>query len=376
MRKIAAHYLFDGKQFRKEFAVVVDDTGVVLDIISLTSNKEIEGLEFYNGILCPGFVNAHCHLELSFLRNQLKRHTKLSGFIEQIKNINRRNLSVTDLDAIEQADRAMYNEGIVVCADIVNTSLSLTAKKKSLVYYYNFIELFSVNDDEDFEVLIANAHALGKLFTTYSITPHAPYSVAKGLLQRIISTHSDRYSIHFKESDEENLLFFQFQQSFKQVVNKDEDPSLAFVNFLPKSQPVLFIHNTYLTEQDLHQILQTFENPYFVLCPKSNLFIENTLPPLHLIKQCPEKVCLGTDSLASNAELSIVEEIKTLSLHYPEIPLSSWLSMATINGAKALGIENTFGSVEKGKKPGIVLLENLDLMQLQLTCESFSRRLV
>ncbi len=157
MRKIAAHYLFDGKQFRKEFAVVVDDTGVVLDIISLTSNKEIEGLEFYNGILCPGFVNAHCHLELSFLRNQLKRHTKLSGFIEQIKNINRRNLSVTDLDAIEQADRAMYNEGIAVCADIVNTSLSLTAKKKSLVYYYNFIELFSVNDDEDFEVLIANA---------------------------------------------------------------------------------------------------------------------------------------------------------------------------------------------------------------------------
>ncbi len=94
----------------------------------------------------------------------------------------------------------------------------------------------------------------------------------------------------------------------------------------------------------------------------------------------PEKVCLGTDSLASNAELSIVEEIKTLSLHYPEIPLSSWLSMATINGAKALGVENTFGSVEKGKKPGIVLLENVDLMELQLTlqltCESFSRRLV
>jgi cytosine/adenosine deaminase-related metal-dependent hydrolase len=95
------------------------------------------------------------------------------------------------------------------------------------------------------------------------------------------------------------------------------------------------------------------------------LYIENTLPPVRQFLAEKRNIVLGTDSLSSNYQLSIAEEIRTLRHHFPEIPLEIMLQWATLNGAKALKRDNKLGSFDKGKKPGIVSLD-IDLKPKRL----------
>ena len=117
------------------------------------------------------------------------------------------------------------------------------------------------------------------------------------------------------------------------------------------------------------------ENTWFALCPNSNLFIEDQLPPISLFRSENLNICLGTDSLASNNEISVLSEMLTIQNHFPEIRLEELLKWACINGAKALRIESEFGSFEKGKNPGINLITGVDLQTLRLTEKSSVKRL-
>jgi cytosine/adenosine deaminase-related metal-dependent hydrolase len=117
-------------------------------------------------------------------------------------------------------------------------------------------------------------------------------------------------------------------------------------------------------------------NLFWCLCPNSNLYIENRIPPLNLLIDEGCEIVIGTDSLASNSNLSILEELKTLQFNFPDIPVEDLLYWATMNGAKALKEEKRFGSIERGKKPGLLLLENVDLQNMKLLPESFVTRLI
>jgi cytosine/adenosine deaminase-related metal-dependent hydrolase len=86
------------------------------------------------------------------------------------------------------------------------------------------------------------------------------------------------------------------------------------------------------------------------------LYIENELPNVQMFVENNCNIVLGTDSYASNNQLSIFAEIKTIQKHFPALPLETILQWATFNGAKAIGIEDKFGSLHVGKKPGIILL--------------------
>lgn len=372
MRKISAHLIFDGYQFQRNKILVFDEKNVLIDILDYPNNKELEAIEFYNGILCPGFVNTHTHLELSFLKNKLQPKKKLSGFIQQIKQVDR----TYDAEKFEQiivADRMMYNEGISVCADIANSSITSEIKEKSNIYYYTFVELYSPNDDEA-DFLYNKGLKQLQNFQNAAITPHSTYSVSFTLLKNIINNikESDIISIHYKESLLENELF----RSFQPLYNFVDNPSHYFISKLPQKNKILFVHNTFIDELELDFILNTFEEAYFVVCPNSNLFIENALPPENLFNKAINRICIGTDSLASNTQLSIIEEIKTLSKHYSKITLEKWLSLATIQGAKALNLDTVFGSFEKQKKPGVVLIENVDLFNLCINDETYCRRIL
>lgn len=373
MRKLSAHYIFDGHQWHRNKVIIVDEQGIITHFEdALLESNELHGIEFYNGILCPGFVNAHVHLELSFLKDQFKNIHSLPDFIEQMKQTDRN--SSIDKEIIAQThDQWMYQNGISVCGDIANTSLTSTIKKQSKIYYHTFCELYSV-DEERANIVYHEGLNLSRQFYPSSITPHAPYSVSFPLLQNIINSTSAEniFSIHFKESPNESDMFYSYQQNFP--VNNN--PSLDFISFLPKSNHCLFVHNTFITEAEANHIVQHFENPFFVLCPNSNLFIENHLPPLFLIQHFSDKICIGTDSLASNRQLSILEEIKTLSFSYPNVPLEQWLQMATANGAKVLKANHRFGTIKPGTAPGIVLIENVDLHKMCLTRESVARRII
>ncbi|HRN56073.1 MAG TPA: amidohydrolase family protein, partial [Agriterribacter sp.] len=127
-------------------------------------------------------------------------------------------------------------------------------------------------------------------------------------------------------------------------------------------QTIILVHNTYMTEEDI-----VFANAYalqkglrlvYCFCPNANLYIEGKLPPVDLFIQHHCHIVLGTDSYGSNLQLSITSEMAAIRSRFPHIPIATLLQWATLNGAEALQWGNRLGSLEKGKKPGIVLVKN------------------
>ena len=129
-------------------------------------------------------------------------------------------------------------------------------------------------------------------------------------------------------------------------------------HFLPNQQ-VILVHNVFTTIEDLDFCRQEVVKPYlyWCLCPNANLYINNQLPNIELLIDYDCNIVLGTDSLASNQQLSILAEMRTIHQRFPFMKSEKLFGWATLNGAKALQMEHILGSFEKGKKPGVVLTD-------------------
>lgn len=377
-KKLQADLLFDGHRFRERQVLVLSEDGIVENIIELDqAGSDIERIE---GILSPGFVNCHCHLELSHLKGHIDENTGLPAFVRQV--VQKRNFSEADVfAAIETAEAAMLQNGIVAVGDISNTPHTLAQKQKRAIYYHNFIEAMGFNPqvaDQNFNSYQHIYNLFAKQFgpKQVSITPHAPYSVSEPLWQKVIShDNNGLLSIHNQETAEETLWFQQktggFADMFKAMglntgsftASGKTSLQTYFHHFLPQQQ-VLLVHNVYTTEEDLAFIRQTGNEVFWCLCPNANQYISNALPDITMFIQNKAVMVLGTDSLASNHQLSIWAEIQTLRKAHPDLPLELMLQWATSNGAQALKIDDQYGSFEKGKKPGIVQITNNEASRL------------
>jgi cytosine/adenosine deaminase-related metal-dependent hydrolase len=272
----------------------------------------------------------------------------------------------------------MLLNGIVAVGDICNNSLTILQKQKKKISYYNFIEtsgwlpqVAGVRFEKS--NIFYNEYIINDLKA--SIVPHAPYSVSQNLWEKMIPFFSDKViSIHNQETAEEDLFFLEGKGDFTkmyEMMNIDNSFYQAqkirsVASYFKKISPaasVILVHNTFTKQEDLDFINNNKNNDQlvsFCLCPNANLYIENALPPVNLFLENNCHIILGTDSLASNHQLSILEEIKTIVKNYPEIKTETLLRWATINGAKALQMDKDLGSFEKGKKPGIILIENVE----------------
>jgi cytosine/adenosine deaminase-related metal-dependent hydrolase len=154
-----------------------------------------------------------------------------------------------------------------------------------------------------------------------------------------------------------------------------EDHETAILDEITPSGNLILVHNTFADRTTIKKIKKR-ENLYWCLCPNANLYIEDQMPPVDLLIE--ENCCIvtGTDSLASNSHLSILEELKTLHEYYPWVPLKDLVRWATINGAMALGEEAEYGSIQPGKKPGLLILQDIDLHKMQLLPGSRITRLI
>lgn len=373
--------------------VTLDDEGTIL---SVTDNqgtfRESEGVEFYNGVLIPGLVNCHLHLELSHLAGKTPQGADLAAFIEAVGSFRQ---MFCPPEVMLAADRALFEGGTVACADISNLALSAPVKAQSAIAYHTFVELFGT-DPSAAPSILERGKSLSREFSLYnlpvSLTPHAPYSVSPRLWEAIHEEHSasismyrQGISIHLAESDLENEMFVRGTGALTRYVQSrpgaffDKAPGLrsvqAVLSRLSSFGQVLAVHNTFLDEADLEAISDGDTPFFFVLCPRSNLYMGNPLPPVHLFMRKGATICLGTDSLASNGVLSLLEEMITLQRSFPAVSLSDLVTWATCNGAKALQLDHRLGRLRPGLQPGVMLLENLDLQHLQLTPETTLRRL-
>lgn len=396
MRRIAAHYIFPvARPPLKNGIVEVDDDGQIIRLID-TGGKlsESRNLEFYDGVIVPGFINTHCHLELSNLYGKIIQHTGLPDFLVAIKPL-RETLVELQEKAMQQADAAMYSNGIVAVGDIMNNPESMAVKRNSPLHYYNFIELISLQDEQHANDKFAVAreietHLLQDKMPV-SIVPHAPYSISRFLWKRFDAYFAENYpsviSVHNQENASEASLFVsQTGELYDFILKMGFDISvlqfpgtnslITTLSHLPRKSNILLVHNTFTTEADIDFAESYSPSVYWCLCPDSNLYIQNHLPDAAMFYKKQVKVTLGTDSLASNTQLSVFAEMQTIRQHFPEISFSTLLQWATENGAKALKFNNIVGTIETGKRPGLVLIEQFDFKEMNISAQSRIKRLI
>jgi len=397
VRKIAATYIFPGNSEPiKNGILVCEDDGTILEIIEKGDDfHEEAGVEYYSGVLVPGFVNAHCHLELSHLKNKVEEKTGIGGFIGQINRL-RKASEDEMLKAAKLADRKMWAAGISAVGDISNTILSIPVKLKSAIHYYTFVETFGFHPsraERAFELATSVKKSLDKANLPGSIVPHSPYSVSKPLFRRIekeAKNTSGILSIHNQESKGETQFYLDGTGPIAEHLQNNLGLDIAhwtppgksslesILEYLPTENQLLLVHNTFTGENDLEGLnkKRSIENTFMVLCSNSNLYIEDAFPPVQLFSKYRMNICLGTDSLASNHGLSILQEMITLQKHFAEITLQQLVEWACVNGAKALGFDHQIGSFDTGKKPGVNLITGLDLKELKLTEKAKVKRLI
>ena len=373
----------------KNGVVTLDDHGRIISVSDIPPpNLKLSEIEHLKGVLCPGFINTHCHLELSHLKDKLSPGKGLINFIKEIQSVRQAD-TATVLKAAEKADKEMYENGIVAVGDISNSNISVTIKAKSDIYYHTFVEAFSFMPDKAQETFDKAISLLGEFKNqSCSITPHAPYSVSKELfrlIKKYSDTHTNLIGVHNQETEEENKFYRYRLGGFLDLYDysgmdisyfksQARNSLQSILPLLTNKQDILFVHNTYTNLKDIYFIKRFDRKVHFCFCPGANLYIESRLPKIDLFVDQGFNLTLGTDSLASNNKLCILNEMRLIQEKFPAINLAKLIQWGTLNGARYLGIEDDKGTLEIGKTPGLNLITGLD--GLKITAESKVQRLV
>ena len=371
MRFIKADKIFTVSSSQKEnTVVVVDEKGMIVDLVD---EKTIDAgkVENFEGFISPGFVNTHCHLELSYMKGKIKNGSGLHNFIKEVEKLKKPG-DEEILQGIKDADAEMQKNGIVAVGDICNTTNTFKFKNSSAIYYHNFIEIYAFDEnraDAAFDKGVKLQSQLSNKKNS-SVTPHAPYSASQKLLKLFADYAEKEHSIltiHNQETADEDLFFKEKRGSilnrltqFGINTSNWQAPGKSSLQYtlpqLPSENKILLVHNTFTSAQDISFANNYNKNLYWCFCPNANLYIENKLPDVNLFAKNNCNITLGTDSYASNRSLNMLDEINALQKKFPGIEFEELLKWSTLNGAKFLGIENTFGSIEKNKKPGLNLI--------------------
>jgi len=373
----------------KDGVVGVTEDGKITAIYTAeeAAAHKIQDITYYDGILVPGFINAHCHLELSHMRSKIHGKKGLVDFVQQVMKTRSADDYTIAVEML-RADVEMLEDGIVAVGDISNQAISTTIKRSSPIYYHTFLEVMGFNP-ETAELSMQRALEFEEKFNELplSIVPHAPYSVSSPLfdaLKKNAIAKATLLTIHNQEGADENAFFESKTGKFLELyeflgLNIDfYQPSgktslQSYLPWLPTGNRVQLVHNTFTTIADVEFAENVHPDLYWCVCPAANLYIEGRLPDVEMLKNSGVKITIGTDSLASNDRLSIFAEMKILQENF-DLSVTDLLTWATINGAEFLGIEDRFGSLEVGKQPGINLL-SYEEEQGKLSLGRINRRL-
>lgn len=370
---LSASLIHDGHGFLPQGSVIeADDSGSILGIHARAENPE--EVWHFEGILCPGFVNAHCHLELSHLKGMMPEGTGLIPFLQKVPLYRSQFTSEQIKAARHEAYQELLANGVVAVGDIANQADTLDLRALDQIHFHSFIECIGFTEQHaaarfrssvDIHREFAGQAEKSRILRQ-SIVPHAPYSVSPAVFRMIDGFESrSRLSIHNQESPEEDRYYktkeggvktlldgFGIDDGFFETTGKSSLRS--YIDWIGGAHPAILVHNTYTAREDILAAKEHFAELYWCLCPNANIYIENRLPDVDLLTKSGAAICIGTDSLASNHRLCVLSELNTLKEKLPHLRWEELLSWATINGARALGMQERIGSFEKGKTPGIL----------------------
>ena len=376
MRRFAAKYVYTltSQDPLLNAFVEVDGAGTVLRTGPCESGEEL-----LDGAIVPGFVNAHCHVELSYMKGLFRKGTGMAGFIDQINALRDSFSQEVKLSCLKEAMDAMWDQGVVAMADISNCDDSFAVKASHPLYIRTFLEVFGAHPEDCPNVMEAvlalqkKALALG---LDAAPSPHACYTMSPELLSAssVAGLRSGYLSFHSEESweEEQMMLCGSGPMWENRKANGIPTPPVTGTTSLeyfldrllagglqaPVPGHVLLVHECCLTAEGAALARKLLREPYLAVCPLSNLFIHRMLPPIPLMRESGIPICVGTDSLSSNDALCMVDELYCLQQAFPEVPLGELLEWACLNGARFLGKDAVLGTLEPGKTPGLVFISS------------------
>jgi len=379
MKRFAAKYLYTlttPEPLLNGF-VELDDDGTVLRT-GVSPDPSAEAV-FLDGILCPGFVNAHCHVELSYMKGLFRKGTGMAGFIDQINELRDTQSLEQKVQKLSDAMDDLWNQGVVAMADISNCADSFAIKQRHPMYTRTFLEVFGAVPEECDAVMesVTRLQAEARSFGLDAApTPHSCYTMSPELVtaSSAAGLKSGFLSFHSEESDEEEemMRYGRGPMWDNRKANGIPTPPVTgtssleyFLDRLKAGVPVpvegnvLLVHECCLSAEGAAAAKKVLKHPYLAVCPLSNLFIHKMLPPIPVMRESGIPICVGTDSLSSNDALCMVDELYCLQQAFPEVPLGELLTWACRNGAAFLGKEAALGTLEPGKKPGLVYISEV-----------------
>lgn len=325
-------------------------------------------------VLLPGLVNAHTHLELSYLREQVPPADTFVAWIRGVMAARRQRpdpSAAEILDGVRAGIDEVVATGTAVVGDISNTLVTHGPLLESPLAGILFYELIRFNTPDPSGVVAQACQQIDALPVSPRVRPslaaHAPYSVAP-LVFRAIRDAVDRRpfvpcSVHLAEAREESEFIMHaggpWREFLEQVGSWDPAfvaPGVSPVRYLDEAgfldQRVLAVHGVQMTPADLGRLAS--RGTTLVTCPRSNAYTGAGNPPLASFYAAGVPVAVGTDSLASTPDLNVFAELKAMRELAPEVPASRLLESATLVGARALGFETEYGSIESGKRARIL----------------------
>lgn len=395
IKRIAAAFVYTAeseKPIRNGY-VEYDESDGTIRAVGECADPSAE--DFLDGAIVPGFVNAHCHVELSHLHNKFRKGTGMAGFIDQINALRDWAGREKKAELVRKWMDKMWADGVSAMADISNDDSSFDIKASHRMYTRTFLEVFG-SEPHMCEGVMGEVKALNEIAEAAGLdaapTPHSCYTMSPQLLSASAEAGLQKgfISYHSQESQEEEDLLMSGSGAMydNRVRNNMSTPPVTgesslkyFIDRLadampaPYDQHILLVHNVCLKQDDIDAAKRVMNNVYWAICPLSNIFIHNALPPVPLMRENGLDITVGTDSLSSNDDLSMVGELACIHHNFPEVPMGEIISWATLNGARFLAKDDVMGSLAVGKRPGIVFISDIDEGGF-VTGKSRSRRII
>lgn len=320
--------------------------------------------------LLPGFVNAHCHLELTSIgslpRDPLRNKNHKINFVSWIRELVLRKEKLTQdaqAQGIKMGAEKLLQSGVTTLGDHMNFNTDWRAITQTPLRGRIFGEVLGIVP-EVCEHIYTLFKKMQQEFSSsrfrLHISPHSVHAVALPVLLKLLQTESPPLSIHLSESLEEKEYFGSRGGDLLKLIHDLGVVAPLYaasgLEMLAAQQTdlskILLIHGNYLGPAEITLIKKN--NICIVHCPGSHAYFEHQSFPLDQWLDQNITIALGTDSLASNFELNFLGELRTVRKNFPGVGTNQILQMATINGAKALCMENEVGTLERGKKADII----------------------
>jgi cytosine/adenosine deaminase-related metal-dependent hydrolase len=326
--------------------------------------------------LLPGVVNAHTHLELSYLHARVPPATSFSEWVRPLMALRRQYADPNTVEIVDSARAAIGSArqcGTALVGDIGNTLITVPLLREAAMPARVFYELLGFNvEDAETRVAAARRRA-GELSAgdvRVALAPHAPYSVAPSLFRAIradLDTQSQPVtSVHLGESIDEVEFVREATGPLRDLLEELGVWTDAWEAYLPSGKSpveylsdlgfldrcVMAVHGVQFDGDDLSRLSAL--GITVTSCPRSNRYVGAGDPPIEAFYAMDVDVAFGTDSLASAPDLNVFSEVKEARRLAPRVSARRLLESATLVGARALGFGDEFGSIEPGKRAALI----------------------